>query len=90
MILSTTSVIIAYSHRSFFTLAGTLAELRDEIGIAKKALTGMKQSVVSISSGCDLFVRFITLTSLDQTVCISSYVIVCVCVCLYVRACVGV
>lgn len=47
--------------------AGTLAELRDEIGIAKKALTGMKQSVVSIASGCDLFVRFITLTSLDQT-----------------------
>ena len=50
------------------TLAGTLAELRDEIGSAKKALIGMKQSVVSISSGCDLFVRFITLTSLDQTV----------------------
>ena len=49
--------------------AGTVAELRDEIGLAIKALTGMKQSVVSISSGCDLFVRFITLTSLDQTVC---------------------
>ena len=53
------------------TLAGTLAELREEIGVAKKALTGMKQSVVSISSGCDLFVRFITLTSLDQTVSIT-------------------
>ncbi|XP_065893570.1 translation initiation factor eIF2B subunit alpha-like [Dysidea avara] len=49
------------------TNAGTVAELRDEIGLAIKALTGMKQSVVSISSGCDLFVRFITLTSLDQT-----------------------
>ena len=59
-----------YAHKLvLFFLAGTLAELRDEIGIAKKALTGMKQSVVSIASGCDLFVRFITLTSLDQTVC---------------------
>ena len=69
-------------------LAGTLVELREEIGVAKKALTGMKQSIVSISSGCDLFVRFITLTSLDQTVTMCVCVRVRVCVCVRIHVCV--
>ena len=71
-------------------LAGTLVELREEIEVAKKALTGMKQSIVSISSGCDLFVRFITLTSLDQTVnYFDTHKTVCVCVCVCVSVCMG-
>ena len=70
-------------------LAGTLVELREEIGVAKKALTGMKQSVVSISSGCDLFVRFITLTSLDQTVNYFDTQCVCMraCACVHASMC---
>lgn len=43
--------------------AGTIAGLQDEIKTATKALIDAKTSTVSVSSGCELFVRFITLTS---------------------------
>ena len=48
--------------------AGTIAGLRDDIKRATEALTKVKTSTVSVSSGCELFLRFITLTSLEQTV----------------------
>ena len=44
-------------------IAGTIAGLRDEIRVSTKALIEAKTSTVSVSSGCELFVRFITLTS---------------------------
>ena len=44
-------------------VAGTIAGLRDEIKMSTKALIEAKTSTVSVSSGCELFVRFITLTS---------------------------
>lgn len=44
-------------------VAGTIAGLQDEIKTATKALIEAKTSTVSVSSGCELFVRFITLTS---------------------------
>ena len=47
----------------FLYSAGTIAGLRDEIKMSTKALTEAKTSTVSVSSGCELFVRFITLTS---------------------------
>ena len=43
--------------------AGTIAGLQDEIKRATEALISAKTSIVSVSSGCELFVRFITLTS---------------------------
>lgn len=43
--------------------AGTIAGLQDEIKQGTKALTETIKSTVSVSSGCELFVRFITLTS---------------------------
>ena len=46
-----------------FHIAGTVAGLRDEIRVSTKALIEAKTSTVSVSSGCELFVRFITLTS---------------------------
>ncbi|KAK3576555.1 hypothetical protein CHS0354_011233 [Potamilus streckersoni] len=46
----------------FETLAGMRAKLRDAISV----LTQTDSSVTSISSGCELFLRFITLASLDQ------------------------
>ena len=47
----------------FLYSAGTIAGLRDEIKMSTKALIEAKTSTVSVSSGCELFVRFITLTS---------------------------
>ena len=44
-------------------LAGTIAGLQDEIKTATKALIDAQTSTVSVSSGCELFVRFISLTS---------------------------
>ena len=52
----------------FYILAGTIARLRDEIKKATEELIAAKTSTVSVSSGCELFLRFITLTSLEQTV----------------------
>jgi translation initiation factor eIF-2B subunit alpha len=48
--------------------AGTIARLRDEITKATKEMTAVKTASVSVSSGCELFLRFITLTSLEQSV----------------------
>ncbi|KAH3876703.1 translation initiation factor eIF-2B subunit alpha-like isoform X2 [Dreissena polymorpha] len=45
----------------------TLAELRAILKDAINTLMGTDSSVTSISSGCELFLRFITLTSLDYT-----------------------
>jgi len=48
--------------------AVTLAELRHNLKTAIEELTvNAEQSVTSISSGCELFLRFITLTALDHT-----------------------
>ena len=47
----------------YVLVAGTIAGLRDEIKMSTKALIEAKTSTVSVSSGCELFVRFITLTS---------------------------
>jgi translation initiation factor eIF-2B subunit alpha len=47
--------------------AGTIARLRDEITKATKEMTAVKTASVSVSSGCELFLRFITLTSLEQS-----------------------
>lgn len=44
--------------------AGTIAGLQDEIKEGTKVLTEGISSIVSVSSGCELFVRFITLSSL--------------------------
>lgn len=52
----------------FVDSAGTIARLRDEIKTATKMLIAEKTSTVSVSSGSELFLRFITLTSLEQTV----------------------
>ena len=54
---------MSLSISSLVHLAGTVAGLRDEIRQSTKALTEAKTSTVSVSSGCELFVRFITLTS---------------------------
>ena len=43
--------------------AGTIAGLQDEIKQGTRTLTEEIPSTVSVSSGCELFVRFITLTS---------------------------
>ena len=48
--------------------AGTMARLRDEIKAATEELISAQKSTVSVSSGSELFLRFITLTSLEQTV----------------------
>ena len=51
------------------TAAGTLLGLREEI---KQAITELTSSAnvtsISVESGCELFLRFITLTSLDHPV----------------------
>ena len=47
--------------------AGTIARLRDEIKLATEELSSAKTSTISVSSGSELFLRFITLTSLEQT-----------------------
>lgn len=44
-------------------VAGTIAGLQDEIKRGTEVLTQTRQSTVSVSSGCELFVRSITLTS---------------------------
>lgn len=48
--------------------AGTVSRLTDEIKSATKDLIEMKTSRVSVSSGCELFLRFITFASLEQSV----------------------
>lgn len=53
----------------FFCSAETLSELRENLKAVIEALTKAEGSVTSISSGCELFLRFITLASLDNPVC---------------------
>ena len=45
-----------------------MSRLRDEIKSATEQLISAEKSAVSVSSGSELFLRFITLTSLEQTV----------------------
>ena len=47
---------------------GTISGLRAELKQATETLIQARTSTVSVSSGCELFLRFITMTSLDQTV----------------------
>jgi hypothetical protein len=56
---------------SSFVSAETLRGLRENLNQAIKILQQTDGPVTSIASGCDLFVRFITLTSLDHPVSIS-------------------
>ncbi|XP_065322159.1 translation initiation factor eIF2B subunit alpha-like [Gordionus sp. m RMFG-2023] len=44
----------------------TLSELRETLKKAINLMTNTGKNVTSVSSGCELFLRFITLTSLDQ------------------------
>ncbi|KAM7440254.1 Translation initiation factor [Porites harrisoni] len=46
--------------------AETLSELRENLKAVIEALSKAEGSVTSISSGCELFLRFITLASLDN------------------------
>ena len=52
-----------------FCSAETLSELRENLKAVIEALSKAEGSVTSISSGCELFLRFITLASLDNPVC---------------------
>ena len=54
---------------SFIFIAETLSELRENLKEVIEVLTRTEGSVTSISSGCELFLRFITLASLDNPVC---------------------
>lgn len=54
----------------YFFPAETLSELRDNLKEVIEVLTQTEGSVTSISSGCELFLRFITLASLDNPVCL--------------------
>ena len=47
---------------------GTIAGLRAELKRATETLIQARTSTVSVSSGCELFLRFITMTSLEETV----------------------
>lgn len=53
----------------FFCAVGTIAGLRAELKCATETLIKARTSTVSVSSGCELFLRFITMTSLEETVC---------------------
>ena len=55
-----------YSHPKLS--AETLSELRERLTGAIEKLTKIESSVASVASGCELFLRFITLTSLDHPV----------------------
>ena len=50
---------------TIFSVAETVAGLQDEIKTATRALINAA-STVSVSSGCELFVRFITLTEMGE------------------------
>ena len=55
-----------------FHTAETLLGLRENLKNAIEILTKSDHSLVtSISSGCELFLRFITLTALDNPVCVA-------------------
>ncbi|XP_065196803.1 translation initiation factor eIF2B subunit alpha-like [Sycon ciliatum] len=46
--------------------AGTLQELNGDLKVVIAILTGGNVATMSVESGCELFLRFITLTSLDN------------------------
>ncbi|XP_046839997.1 translation initiation factor eIF-2B subunit alpha-like [Xenia sp. Carnegie-2017] len=58
------SILIEYINQ--LNSAETLVELREKLTRAIDKLTNIESSVASVASGCDLFLRFITLTSLDH------------------------
>ena len=57
----------------FVHVAETLSELRENLKEVIEVLTRTEGSVTSISSGCELFLRFITLASLDNPVCLICF-----------------
>ena len=61
-------LFVSINSRYLLRGAGTMARLRDEIKAATEELISAQKSTVSVSSGSELFLRFITLTSLEQTV----------------------
>ena len=63
---------------SFIFVAETLSELRENLKEVIEVLTRTEGSVTSISSGCELFLRFITLASLDNPVCFNCYSFMCI------------
>ena len=60
---------------TFPSIAGTVAGLRDDIKQAIEALIKATPNTVSVSSGCELFLRFITLTSLDHHIVCLNYIL---------------
>ena len=58
---------------SYIFIAETLSELRENLKEVIEVLTRTEGSVTSISSGCELFLRFITLASLDNPVCANCF-----------------
>ncbi len=47
---------------------GTVSELREKVVHAIDELTKTDSSVISVKSGCEMLLRFITLTALDSEV----------------------
>ena len=63
------NIILRNTNLISVLLAGTLLGLREEITQAIKELTSLSNiTTISVESGCELFLRFITLTSLDHPV----------------------
>jgi translation initiation factor eIF-2B subunit alpha len=52
---------------------GTVAELREKLIKAIDILTKTDTSAISVKSGCEMLLRFITLTALDAGVFINNY-----------------
>ena len=52
---------------------GTVTELREKLINAIDTLTKTDSSAISIKSGCEMLLRFITLTALDAGVCLYYY-----------------
>ena len=60
-------------------VAETIAELTSDLKGAMVELQTSDQSVASVASGCELFLRFITLTALDKPVRIVCTRLLCRC-----------
>jgi translation initiation factor eIF-2B subunit alpha len=58
-------VLLEYIKQESF---GTVTELREKVIKAIDTLTTTDSSAISIKSGCELLLRFITLTALDAGV----------------------
>jgi translation initiation factor eIF-2B subunit alpha len=48
---------------------GTVSELRENLIEAIDELTQTDSSVISVKSGCELLLRFMTLTTSDEVIC---------------------